>query len=235
MAAISDNRMIVATIIGEIQSVLAAMRHNFRFSNVSGQPESPLVVNFKTLRKTISTKSSKTQSIKHKFILTFILTLLINKRLRCLKTVCDIIFETIFKCDPLRRDQWTYYWCSFVFSIQIPNLRIYQYDYPSPVKSCIFLLNNASAFVGGDTPGAAKAMVQVADTVTHCRFEATDPESDDVVLMKILRVLLACLVCPAGHLLTDDLVWSMLQTCFRMSIQARLGGKLKYTKHTNFY
>jgi brefeldin A-resistance guanine nucleotide exchange factor 1 len=76
-------------------------------------------------------------------------------------------------------------------------------------------------------------MVQVADTVTHCRFEATDPESDDVVLMKILRVLLACLVCPAGHLLTDDLVWSMLQTCFRMSIQSRLGGKFKCRKKNN--
>jgi brefeldin A-resistance guanine nucleotide exchange factor 1 len=67
-------------------------------------------------------------------------------------------------------------------------------------------------------------MMRIAETVTHCRFEATDPDSDEVVLMRILRVLLACLRCPAGYLLTDDLVYETVQTCYRMSVQLRLSG-----------
>ena len=35
---------------------------------------------------------------------------------------------------------------------------------------------------------ADKALENIAETVTHCRFEATDPDSDEVVLMKILQV-----------------------------------------------
>jgi hypothetical protein len=68
-------------------------------------------------------------------------------------------------------------------------------------------------------------MAAIADAVTHCRFEATDNDSDEVVLFKILRVLLACLRCPAGALLSDHAVCEMLQTCFRMSVQVRLSGR----------
>ena len=45
--------------------------------------------------------------------------------------------------------------------------------------------------VSADNPDAADAMHCIADAVTLCRFEATDPDHDDVVLSKILHVLLA--------------------------------------------
>ena len=80
----------------------------------------------------------------------------------------------------------------------------------------------------GDSPEGSKAMKKIADTVVHCRFEATSLEGDDVVLMKILRVLLACLSCPAGGLLSDDSVFEMLSICFRMS-RGRLSELLKKT------
>ena len=38
------------------------------------------------------------------------------------------------------------------------------------------------------TPSAAKAMSTITDIVTHCRFEATAPDSDEVVLATILDV-----------------------------------------------
>jgi predicted small metal-binding protein len=38
------------------------------------------------------------------------------------------------------------------------------------------------------TPNAAKAMGTITDIVTHCRFEATAPDSDEVVLATILDV-----------------------------------------------
>ncbi|KAK5835210.1 hypothetical protein PVK06_010897 [Gossypium arboreum] len=37
------------------------------------------------------------------------------------------------------------------------------------------------------------AMHMIIDAVTSCRFEVTDPASEEVVLMKILQVLLACM------------------------------------------
>ena len=54
-------------------------------------------------------------------------------------------------------------------------------------------------------------MYAIGFTVTHCRFEATDPESDEVVLMKILHVLLACVRGAAGRLLSDDMIYEMVQ------------------------
>jgi hypothetical protein len=37
--------------------------------------------------------------------------------------------------------------------------------------------------------GIAEAMHKTAEAITQCRFEATDPASDEVVLFKILQVL----------------------------------------------
>ena len=76
-------------------------------------------------------------------------------------------------------------------------------------------------------------MKKITDTVVHCRFEATSLEGDDVVLMKILRVLLSCLSCPAGGLLSDDSVFEMLSICFRMS-RRRLSELLKKTAERTF-
>ena len=38
------------------------------------------------------------------------------------------------------------------------------------------------------TPNVAKSVESIAEAVIHCRFEATDPDSDEVVLIKILQV-----------------------------------------------
>ena len=40
-------------------------------------------------------------------------------------------------------------------------------------------------------------MHSIANAVTQCKFEATDPASDEVVLYKILQVRL-CLILPAA-------------------------------------
>ncbi len=43
--------------------------------------------------------------------------------------------------------------------------------------------------VSGDTGDqATEAMHAIADAVTQCKFEATDPAADEVVLYKILQV-----------------------------------------------
>lgn len=70
-------------------------------------------------------------------------------------------------------------------------------------------------------------MKKITDTVVRCRFEATNLECDDVVLMKIIRVLYACLSCPAGGLLSDDSVFEMLSICYRQS-RGRLPGNISF-------
>ena len=74
--------------------------------------------------------------------------------------------------------------------------------------------------IGESNPHAAQAMHAVADAVTLCRFEATDPDHDDVVLSKILHVLLECMRCPTGRLLSDDDVCNIVQACYRIGHQS---------------
>ena len=79
----------------------------------------------------------------------------------------------------------------------------------------------------GQEPKEAKlAMHKIVDAVTHCRFEATDPSSDEVVLSKILQVLLACISCPSGELLSDDDVCNIIQACYRIGHQNGKSGSL---------
>lgn len=49
---------------------------------------------------------------------------------------------------------------------------------------------------------------------------------DEVVLTKILNVLRKCVQVDAGALLSDQSVYDMVQTCFKMSIQMHLSGTL---------
>mmetsp|Transcript_37601 Transcript_37601/g.72072 ORF Transcript_37601/g.72072 Transcript_37601/m.72072 type:complete len:1470 (+) Transcript_37601:478-4887(+) len=84
----------------------------------------------------------------------------------------------------------------------------------------------SQGFVSVSSPFAAGAMHCVADAVAHCRFEETDHDSDEVVLAKILQALLACLRCPAGALLSDDDVCSMVQACFRIGHHTGKEGEL---------
>ena len=74
--------------------------------------------------------------------------------------------------------------------------------------------------ISEENPDAAEAMHAVADAVTLCRFEATDPDHDDVVLSKILHVLLECMRCPTGRLLSDDDVCNIVQACYRIGHQS---------------
>ena len=44
-------------------------------------------------------------------------------------------------------------------------------------------------FAGNTGEQATEAMHAIADAVTQCKFEATDPAADEVVLYKILQVV----------------------------------------------
>eukprot|EP01113_Clastostelium_recurvatum_P025585 TRINITY_DN3078_c0_g1_i3.p1 TRINITY_DN3078_c0_g1~~TRINITY_DN3078_c0_g1_i3.p1 ORF type:complete len:1663 (+),score=447.69 TRINITY_DN3078_c0_g1_i3:135-5123(+) len=87
----------------------------------------------------------------------------------------------------------------------------------------------ASSIFREDAPGAGMAMNAIADAASHCRFETTDPDSDEVVLMRILQVLQASVMSPLGALLSEDKMYELVQTCFRMTVQPRLSELLRRT------
>lgn len=70
------------------------------------------------------------------------------------------------------------------------------------------------------------AMHLVVDAVTSCRFEVTDPSSEEVVLTKILQVLLACMKSKASVVLSNQHVCTIVNTCFRIVHQATTKGEL---------
>ncbi|XP_008796771.2 ARF guanine-nucleotide exchange factor GNOM-like [Phoenix dactylifera] len=83
-------------------------------------------------------------------------------------------------------------------------------------------------------PGADAAVHAVVDAVTSCRFEVTDPASEEAVLMKILQVLLACMRSRASALLSNQHVCTIVNTCFRVVHQAGTKGELlqRFSRHT---
>eukprot|EP01051_Picozoa_sp_SAG22_P021588 SAG22_NODE_4825_length_1155_cov_1.438032_1_plen_288_part_01 len=76
-------------------------------------------------------------------------------------------------------------------------------------------------FLPADAPSAATAMLEIADAVMGCRFEDTDPETDAVVLMRLLAALRACFTIPAGRLLPDEAMMQMARACFDIARELR--------------
>ncbi|KAF7816403.1 ARF guanine-nucleotide exchange factor GNOM-like [Senna tora] len=87
-----------------------------------------------------------------------------------------------------------------------------------------------------NTVNVGDTMHLVVDAVTSCRFEVTDPASEEVVLMKILQVLLACVKSKASAMLSNQHICTIVNTCFRIVHQAGTKGELlqriaRYTMH----
>lgn len=76
--------------------------------------------------------------------------------------------------------------------------------------------------VGMHAPLAREALRSLVAAVAHCRFEATDHESDEVVLARILAVLRAAVESEGGPSIGPRLLYEAMQTCYKMSLQGRL-------------
>ncbi|KAJ6959949.1 ARF guanine-nucleotide exchange factor GNOM [Populus alba] len=85
-----------------------------------------------------------------------------------------------------------------------------------------------------NTVNVEDAMQLVVEAVTSCRFEVTDPSSEEMVLMKILQVLLACMKSKASVMLSNEHVCNIVNTCFRIVHQAGSKSELlqRISRHT---
>lgn len=81
------------------------------------------------------------------------------------------------------------------------------------------------------SPGAFDAVHLIVSAITSCRLERTDPSTEDAILMRVLQVLLALLRCPAGRLLTDHAICTIVNTCFQVfyfSIAYNINSSIAY-------
>ncbi|CAK5173794.1 unnamed protein product [Aphanomyces euteiches] len=73
------------------------------------------------------------------------------------------------------------------------------------------------------------AFVEAIDAVTQCRFQETDPESDQYVLLMVVRVLDVVIQCRAVDGLPVDSKWRIFESLFGISrsYEARLSSVLR--------
>lgn len=79
--------------------------------------------------------------------------------------------------------------------------------------------------IHSNSPSLSLAMANISSAATHCKFEASDSTSDEVVLLKILDVLKNALICGLGETLSDEAVCEMMETGLSMCCQMRLSGE----------
>ncbi|KAJ5315468.1 hypothetical protein N7476_005775 [Penicillium atrosanguineum] len=81
--------------------------------------------------------------------------------------------------------------------------------------------------VNRDSPRLPMAMQLLSAAITHCRFEASDSSADEIVLLRILKLMEGMLSRPEGELLGDESVCEMMETGLSMCCQGRLSEVLR--------
>lgn len=81
--------------------------------------------------------------------------------------------------------------------------------------------------IGNQSPRLSLAMQLLSAAITHCRFEASDSAADEIVLLRILKLMEMMLSSPGGDLLGDESVCEMMETGLSMCCQVRLSELLR--------
>jgi golgi-specific brefeldin A-resistance guanine nucleotide exchange factor 1 len=68
------------------------------------------------------------------------------------------------------------------------------------------------------------SLAELSNTVSHCKFEASDSSGDEVVLLRIMTVIQDCMCGDVGRFLGDIEVCEMLETVLTTCCQIRLSG-----------
>jgi golgi-specific brefeldin A-resistance guanine nucleotide exchange factor 1 len=78
-----------------------------------------------------------------------------------------------------------------------------------------------------ESPRVSLAMQLLSAAITHCRFEASDSSADEIVLLRILKLMESMLSRPEGEVLGDESVCEMMETGLSMCCQSRLSEVLR--------
>jgi brefeldin A-resistance guanine nucleotide exchange factor 1 len=81
--------------------------------------------------------------------------------------------------------------------------------------------------IGRDSLRLPEAMQQLSSAITHCRFEASDSPADEIVLLRILKLMEGMVSGSGGEVLGDESICEMMETGLSMCCQARLSELLR--------
>ncbi|KAK4999865.1 GDP/GTP exchange factor for ARF [Elasticomyces elasticus] len=81
--------------------------------------------------------------------------------------------------------------------------------------------------ISRDSPNLAQGMQLLASALTHCRFEHSDAASDEVVLLRILKLMEGMITGPGGDILSDGSVCEIMECGLSMCTQPRLSEFLR--------
>ncbi|KAI9675163.1 MAG: GDP/GTP exchange factor for ARF [Trizodia sp. TS-e1964] len=81
--------------------------------------------------------------------------------------------------------------------------------------------------IARESPRLSLAMQLLSSAITHCRFEASDSAADEIVLLRILKLMEGMLSGPGGDMLGDESVCEMMETGLSMCCQVRLSELLR--------
>jgi hypothetical protein len=87
-------------------------------------------------------------------------------------------------------------------------------------------------FLSPHFPRAQEGIALIASCISHCVFEESDWESDEVILMKLLELSTLCLRCDASRLLNVRTAWEIYSTCISVQSQYRASKILRSEAET---
>ena len=81
--------------------------------------------------------------------------------------------------------------------------------------------------ISKDSPRLSLGIQLLSAAITHCRFEASDSAADEIVLLRILKLMEGMISGPGGDLLADESICEMMETGLSMCCQMRLSELLR--------
>ena len=78
-----------------------------------------------------------------------------------------------------------------------------------------------SGIITENSISICSSIIVLLDAVARCRFEATDRNQDEVVLVHMLELLRSTISLPIGNVLSDSDIWSIFDTVFVNSQEVR--------------
>lgn len=78
-------------------------------------------------------------------------------------------------------------------------------------------------------------LTHIISSLTHCRFEASEQASDDGVLLKVLNLLETIIDSDLGELLSDDVIYEVVQTSLSLACNKRRSEVLRKAAELSMY
>ncbi|CCH44065.1 ARF guanine-nucleotide exchange factor 2 [Wickerhamomyces ciferrii] len=78
-------------------------------------------------------------------------------------------------------------------------------------------------------------LTHIISSLTHCRFEASEQSSDDAVLLKVLNLLETIINSELGDLLSDEVIYEVVQTSLSLACNKRRSEVLRKAAELSMY